>query len=98
MNEYMAIIQFNSSINEDVISLIDQQHAYVHDLMEKGALIGYSLSANRKTLWMNLLAASPEAVEKMLQLMPLYAFMRYEIVELMFHSSPSFIQMPFSMN
>ena len=98
MNEYMAIIQFTSSIDEDVISLIDQQHAYVHDLMEKGALINYSLSANRKTLWMNLLAASTEDVEKMLRKMPLSAFMRYEIVELMFHSSPTSIQIPFSMN
>jgi muconolactone delta-isomerase len=56
------------------------------------------LSADRGTLWVTLLATSVEAVEKTLRMMPLFKFMRYEVVELMFHNSPIFARMHLSMN
>ena len=98
MNEYMIIVRFATSFNEEFASLIPEQRAQINRLMEKGIITSYSLSADRGTLWVTLLATSVEAGEKTLRMMPLYKFMRYEIVELMFHNSPIFARMHLSMN
>ena len=98
MNEYMIIVRFATSFNEEFATLIPEQRAQINRLMEKGIITSYSLSADRGTLWVTLLATSVEAVEKTLRMMPLYKFMRYEIVELMFHNSPIFARMHLSMN
>jgi hypothetical protein len=98
MNEYMIIIRFLTSFSGEFESLIPEQRAQVNHLMEKGIITSYSLSTNRSTLWMTLLATSPEAVEKTLRMMPLFKFMRYDVVELMFHNSPVSAPMRFSMN
>jgi muconolactone delta-isomerase len=98
MNEYMIIVKFPISFNEEFASLIPSQRTEVSRLMEKGILTSYSLSSDRGTLWITLLAISSEAVETTLKMMPLYKFMHYEIVELMFHNNPVYTPMHFSMN
>jgi muconolactone delta-isomerase len=98
MNEYMVIIRFAASFNEEFVNLIPDQRAQINRLMEKGIITSYSLSANRETLWVTLLATSLEAVEKTLRMMPLFKFMRYDVVELMFHNSPVREHMHLSMN
>jgi len=98
MNEYMIIIKFLALFNEEFVSLIPSQRDEVSRLMDKGILTSYSLSLDRKTLWITLIASSSEAVETTLKMMPLYKFMHYEIVELMFHNNPVFTPMHFSMN
>lgn len=98
MNEYMITIKFHASFNEEFVSLIPSQRAEVNRLMEKGILTSYSLSSDRVTLWITLIASSSEAVETTLKMMPLYKFMQYEIVELMFHNNPVYTPMHFSMN
>lgn len=98
MNEYMIIIRFAASFDEEFINLIPDQRAQINRFMEKGIITSYSLSADRGTLWVTLLATSLEAVERTLRMMPLFKFMRYDVVELMFHNSPVYAQMHLSMN
>jgi len=98
MNEYMIIIRFATYFSEEFIALIPDQRAQINHLMEKGIITSYSLSANRSMLWVTLLATSLEAVEKTLRMMPLFEFMRYEVIELMFHNKPVHAQMHLSMN
>ena len=98
MNEYMVIIRFAASFNEEFVNLIPDQHAQINRFMEKGIITSYSLSADRRTLWVTLLATSLEAVEKTLRMMPLFKFMHYDVVELMFDNSPVHAQMHLSMN
>lgn len=98
MIEYMIITKFLSSFNEEFVALIPRQRAQVNEFMQKGILTSYSLSADRSTLWMTILATSEEAVEKTLRMMPLFHFMQYRITELMFHSSPTYAVPQFSLN
>lgn len=98
MNEYMIIIHFTSSLTQEFAALVPEQRAQINKLMEKGIVTSYSLSADRGTLWITLLATSEEGVEKTLKMMPLYTFMEYTIAELMFHNSPVYAPMRFSMN
>jgi hypothetical protein len=98
MNEYMIVIHFTASLTEEFAALIPEQRAQINKLMEKGIITSYSLSADRGTLWITLLASSEEAVDKTLRMMPLYIFMEYTTAELMFHNSPVYAPMRFSMN
>jgi hypothetical protein len=98
MNEYMIVIRFTTSWSEEFIKLIPNQRVQINHLMEKGIITSYSLSADRFTLWVTLLATSLEAVEKTLRMMPLFEFMSYDVVELMFHNRPVQAQMHLSMN
>jgi muconolactone delta-isomerase len=98
MNEYMIVIRFTSSFTEEFAALIPSQRIQINRLMEKGIITSYSLSSDRGTLWVTLLATSMEAVEITLRMMPLFKFMRYDIVELMFHNRPINVQMHLSMN
>jgi|WetSurMetagenome_2_1015567.scaffolds.fasta_scaffold146584_2 hypothetical protein len=98
MSEYMIVVKFLSAFNAEFTALIPKQREEVNRLMEKGILTSYSLSLDRTTLWMTLLATSTEAVESTLRIMPLYRFMNYEILELMFHTNPVYTPMHFSMN
>ena len=98
MNEYIAVIRFASAINEEFTALIPEQRAQVNHLMEKGIITSYSLSADRRILWITLLAASMEAAEKILGMMSLFKFMHYDVIELMFHNTPVYAPMRFSMN
>jgi muconolactone delta-isomerase len=98
MNEYMIVVKFPPLLNKEFISLIPEQRAEVNRLMEKGILTSYSLSSDRTILWITFLATSSEAVEITLRMMPLYKFMTYEIIELMFHNNPVYTPMHFSVN
>jgi hypothetical protein len=98
MNEYMIITKFPPLLNEEFIALIPEQRVEVNRLMEKGIITSYSLSSDRTILWMTMLATSSETVEITLRMMPLYKFMRYEIIELMFHNNPVYTPMHFSVN
>jgi len=98
MNEYMIVVRFIASFDQEFVALIPDQRAQINRLMEKGIITSYSLSADRGTLWVTLLATSLEAIEKTLRMMPLFKFMRYDVIELMFHNSPIHAQMHFSMN
>ncbi len=98
MNEYMVIVRFTSSFSKEFIALIPNQRTQISRLMEKGIITSYSLSANRETLWVTMFATSVEAVEITLRMMPLFKFMHYDVVELMFHNSPINAQMHLSMN
>ena len=98
MNEYMVVIQFATSFSEEFSALIPRQRAQVNHLMEKGIITSYSLSLDRERLWITLLATSLDAVDKTLRMMPLYKFMRYHVIELMFHNSPLYAKMHLSMN
>jgi muconolactone delta-isomerase len=88
MNEYMAAITFLEEANGEFVALIPFQRALVNELMAKGIITSYSLSAEREFLWVTLVAASEEDAFALIKQMPLYKFMDVTIHELMFHNSP----------
>jgi len=98
MNEYMIIVQFRADVGGEFTSLIPAQRARVQALMEKGVLTSYSLSGDRKMLWLTLLASSAEAADKTIRLLPLYKFMTYDVVELLFHNVPVYSPLRMMMN
>ena len=98
MNEYMIIIKFTELFSEEFYNFIPEQRKQINSLMGRRIITSYSLSSDRGTLWVTLLATSLEAVEKIMRMMPLFRFMRYEVVELMFHNNSIHEQIHVSLN
>jgi muconolactone delta-isomerase len=98
MNEYMVTITFPADIDDEFIALIPRQRAMVNELMGKGIMTSYSLSADRQTLWVTMMGASEEQALATLEQMPLFRFMAVEMRALMFHQSPVFAEPRFSLN
>ena len=98
MNEYMVTITFPVEFDDEFISLIPPQRAMVNELMGKGIITSYSLSASRQTLWVTMVTKSEEHVLATLQQMPLFRFMDSDVRELMFHNTPVFAPPTFSLN
>ena len=98
MNEYMVTIAFPADLDEEFISLIPRQRAMVNALMGKGIITSYSLSVDRRTLWVTMMGGSEGNILETMQQMPLFRFMSFEMRELMFHNAPVFLQSAFSLN
>lgn len=98
MKEYMGTIAFPAVIDEEFISLVPRQRAMVNALMGKGVITSYSLSANRQTLWVTIMAESEDKVHATLKQMPLFPYMNIEVQELMFHNPPIIAQPSISLN
>jgi muconolactone delta-isomerase len=98
MNEYMVTITLPAEFDEEFIALIPPQRAMVNALMGKGVITSYSLSADRRTLWVTMMGGSEGTVLQTLQQMPLFRFMDFEMRDLMFHHAPVFAQPAFSLN
>jgi hypothetical protein len=98
LNEYMVTVGLPGDPDEEFAALIPAQQTYVEDLMRKGILTGYSLSADRTTLWMTFLSFSEQSVAAMIRLMPMSRYMQPEIMELMFHQTPTHSMPVFSWN
>ena len=94
----MIIIEFTELFSEEFYNLIPEQRKQINSLMGRRIITSYSLSSDRGTLWVTLLATSLEAVEKIMRMMPLFRFMRYEVVELMFHNNSIHEQIHVSLN
>ncbi len=87
MNEYMVIATLPDYFEEKFIEKIPFQRERVRELLSKKIMLSYSLSADRSTLWMVVLAHSRESVEHILRTLPLYEFLQYNIIELMIHNT-----------
>lgn len=73
-------------MDEAFMSQIPVQRIKVEELMEKGALLSYSLSADRQKLWCIFKADSELEVMESISEFPLVKYMTPIITELMFHN------------
>lgn len=93
MNSYMVTVNLPNELDEHFLSLIPQQRAIVHELMMKGTIIGYALSADRAVLWITILGRSMGDVRKVIKQFPIYPHIEANIFELAIHEHIAF-QLP----
>lgn len=89
MNTYMVNMQLPVELSTEFIMLIPKQRAHINDLMDRGKVIMYSLSMDRKSLWVIISAKSQKNAEIIISEFPLNRFMKSDIKELAFHNSVS---------
>lgn len=98
MNQYMIEIDLPTELSPDFLSLVPAQRTLMNDLMEKRKILNYSLSSDRRKMWVIALAFSEDQVINILSEFPLLSFMDIQIHELAFYETAEQIMFEFSLN
>ena len=98
MKLFMVLATLRPDVENDLSKSLSIQKEKVHELMNKGLLRSYSLSADFEKLYMVLEAESEVKVIQILAEFPMISLLKSEITHLCFHRShPASILQP-SMN
>lgn len=87
MNQYMVEIDLPTLMTQQFMSLIPTQRSMVNELMSDGKIDSYTLSLDRRRLWVIFLADTDLEVSGLLESFPIYTYCEFEISELMFHNT-----------
>lgn len=95
MKLFMVLATVRTDIENDLSKSISIQKEKVHELMNKGLLRSYSLSADFEKVYMVLEAESEVRVIQILAEFPMISLLKSEITHLCFHRShPAAILQP----
>lgn len=98
MHEFIATIRLPRELTEDFVRRIPQQRTLINQLMRRNIITAYSLSADRRMLWVVVRANDSEEARRVIQSFPLYEFMNETITELMFHEQTATLVPELSLN
>lgn len=91
MLQYFVIASLPEVFSPRFISLIPEQRAMVHQMMDEGVIQNYSLSSDRSTLWITFCAKSEDEVREHFSRFPLARYMKIEVRELLFQHVAEFV-------
>lgn len=89
----MTELSFPDYFSEGFMKLIPKQRKMIVELLNKGTLASFSLTANRKKAWMVVKAKDEEKVHDLLESFPMYDYFDYSVSELALHDI-QFLGMP----
>jgi hypothetical protein len=85
--QFLAEITLIDSFSQEFIQLIPEQRKVVDDLMNKGIIVSYALSMERKSLWVIFESKDENEVLNTIYQFPLIRFMKPKIHELAFYDT-----------
>lgn len=85
MNHYMIRLRFPAEPGAEFFQLIPAQRAIVDRLLRRGLIRSYTLSADRRDLWIVVRAEDEDAVRRVIEKLPLSEFADVHAEEAMFH-------------
>jgi len=94
----MVNIILPEEVDDDFISLLPQQKAFVDQLMQKGFITTYSLAGDRSRLWVIFKVGEENHVRGLVSCFPIIEKVVYEIIPLISHQDSSTIIQSFSLN
>ncbi len=83
----MVEIDLPALMTQQFMSLIPSQRTMVNELMSQGKIDSYTLSLDRRRLWVIFLADTELEVSDLLEDFPIYPYCEFEVSELMFHNT-----------
>ncbi|MBN1599093.1 MAG: hypothetical protein JW894_12435 [Bacteroidales bacterium] len=89
LGNYMVEVELPVHFDEDFISLIPYQRAYISKMMKKGNISSYSLSLDRSLLWVVVAAESIQDVKNIIGSFPIFNYITFKIHPLMFNEIKS---------
>ncbi|MEL6591404.1 MAG: muconolactone Delta-isomerase family protein [Bacteroidota bacterium] len=87
MNQYMVEIDLPALMTQQFMSLVPSQRAMVNELMSEGRIDSYTLSLDRRRLWVIFIAETESEVNEALDGFPIMPYCSAEVSELMFHNT-----------
>ena len=85
MNHWMIRLRFPAFPTQEFLQLIPAQRAIVDRLLRQGVIRTYSLTGDRRELWIVLRAENESAMQTVLNKLPLSEFAQITAQEAMFH-------------
>ena len=97
-NIYMVEFDVPYPMSPEFASLIPAQRSRADKLMADQKILSYSLSMDRRKLWVIFSAETDSELFQLITDLPLTPYMHYEYEELMFHNAPWMLLPAPSMN
>jgi|GEM_PF-2590355 hypothetical protein len=85
MGGIVVEVNFNTDIPRNLMYLIENQKTYIEKLFHTGAILDYSLSRDKKTLWIIFNGKTPDEVTRLMEGFPLLPYMPYYIKSMEAH-------------
>lgn len=98
MKVYQVNISMPKSFSDELVSLIPKQRRVINELLQKGVLESYALSADRSKAWCAVNASSEKDVREIFSTFPLIRFMKLEITELSWYNEVQLAFPPLMLN
>lgn len=89
----MVDIDLPGILSNEFIKLIPKQRAFVKRMMNEGVISDYSLSFDRRKLWVVVNADTPFDVKNIIGSFPIFNHIKFRINNLLFHET-NFISVP----
>lgn len=86
MKNYMAEITLPTVYTAEFLLLIPEQIAFVNKLMSDSVITSYTLTLDRRKLWVAILGSNKEDIFTVVSKFPLFKYMDVTIHELAFHN------------
>jgi muconolactone delta-isomerase len=98
MAQFMVDIQLPTDPSDEFFALVPLQRAHIDKLLERGVVMGYSLSIDRLRLWIALNARNERDAVEILAAFPMFKFFEPTIHPLMFHNNSLMSLLKVSLN
>lgn len=91
MKEFIVIVQLPEVFSPRFISLIPEHRSMVSEMINEGTILSYALSSDRSNLWIIMSGKGEEEILSKISSFPLARYMKFEVKELLFQQSASFV-------
>jgi hypothetical protein len=98
MAQFMIDIALPTEPNMEFFALVPLQRSHIEKMLEKGVVMGYSLSLDRSRLWIVMNATDERDAAEILSAFPLFEYFEPTIYPLMFHNTSLMSLIKVSMN
>jgi len=88
--QFMVEMFLPESLDMDFMRMIPAHRAYINELISKGTILSYSISADRSKGWIIFLADMAEEVLDIVQQFPIHQYITIEIHELFIHDGEAY--------
>ncbi len=87
IGKYMVIIDLPAGFTREFISIIPSQRKHINRLLRRGEVSNYSLSSDRRKLWIVLSSFSEAEVHDIIRQLPIHKHIRYTVYPLLFNET-----------
>jgi DNA-binding MarR family transcriptional regulator len=85
MNHWIIRLRFPANPGAEFYQLIPAQRAIVDRLLRRGIIRSYTLSADRRNLWIIVRAEDEDTMQRVLEKLPLTEFANIHVEDILFH-------------
>ena len=87
LRQFMVTFRLPEELTYEFMNKVPEQRKMINDMLSQGHILSYSLSLNRKFLWIIFLADTKRALMRFIHKLPLNEFLQPEVEELAFHNA-----------